>query len=55
MAQPDGFVLVEGDWALLDTPAAPTSSWLQYIRWYVDRNSLSVSHTRVAVYIRPEQ
>ena len=54
-AQPDGFVLVEGDWSLLDWPAAPTADWLQYIRWYVDRNALSASHTRLAVYIRPEQ
>ncbi len=55
MAEPDGFVTVEGDWSLLDRPAAPTSGWLQFVRWYVDRNSLSVSHTRLAVYIRAEQ
>ncbi len=55
MAVPDGFVAVEGDWSLLDRPAAPTAGWLQFVRWYVDRNSLSVSHTALAVYIRAEQ
>ena len=54
MAQPEGFAVVEGEWSLLDSTANPTGGWLAYLRWYSDRNDLSLSHSPMAVYIRSE-
>ena len=54
-ARPDGFSVVEGDWALVREMEPPTSGFLDVLRWYVDRNTLAVSPAAVAVYTRAKE
>lgn len=54
LPQPEGFAVLEGQWSLLDDVQTPTGGFLQLLRWYTDRNRLSVSHSPLAVYIRSE-
>jgi hypothetical protein len=50
--RPDGFSVVEGNWALTREMDPPTSGFLDLLHWYVDRNTLAVSPAAVAVYTK---
>lgn len=51
-AIPEGFAVVEGQWALLRERTGPDGDWLDYLRWYFNRNTLGVGSLPVSVYIR---
>lgn len=53
--RPVGFAPVQGPWNLLQSPALPTQSPLQYLRWFTNRNSLAVSSSSASVYLREKQ
>ncbi len=50
---PEGFVPVEGDWALTRSIRTPTADTLDYLHWLLDRNTLAARPDRIAVYTRP--
>jgi hypothetical protein len=51
----DGFSPLAGDWQLLRAPDVPLSGFLAYLKWFSDRNSLSITSEPVAVYVRATQ
>lgn len=51
----EGLTPLPGDWQLLREPDVPLSGFLAYLKWFSDRNSLSVSSEPVAVYVRATQ
>lgn len=52
--RPDGYVPVEGNWALTRAVAPPTDGVLDYLHWLIDRHRLPVTGTAVAVYVRAQ-
>jgi hypothetical protein len=51
---PEGYAIVEGDWALTRS-IAPPQGFLQYVHWLSDRNSLTIKPHAVAVYTRKDR
>jgi hypothetical protein len=49
---PDGFSIVDGEWALLRERSGPEGGQLDYLRWYFNRNTLGVGSVPVHVYLR---
>lgn len=49
---PEGFDVLEGSWALLGERQGPDGDFLDYLRWYANRNTLNADHLAVAVYVR---
>ena len=47
-----GFSPLEGRWVLLQGIEAPTASPLRYLEWLIDRHSVKVTPTLVALYIK---
>lgn len=52
---PDGFAPLEGEWSLIREVEAPTGRFLDYLKWFSNRNTLDISGTPVAVYVRADQ
>jgi hypothetical protein len=52
---PEGFVRLEGSWALTRRIRAPTADGLDYLHWLLDRNTLASRPEGIAVYTRPGQ
>ncbi|OAI40053.1 hypothetical protein AYO38_06545 [bacterium SCGC AG-212-C10] len=50
--KPEGFVPVDGNWTLERVIPSPAQSFLRYVRWFADRNSLVINTEGVAVYTR---
>jgi hypothetical protein len=50
LPQPDGYVPVTGDWALVRTIEPPTGGFLDYLNWFSDRNGVVTRNEAVAVY-----
>lgn len=53
--RPEGYAIVEGQWALLRERTGPDGDWLDYLRWYFNRNTLGVGSLPVAVYLRSSE
>lgn len=53
--RPEGYAIVEGQWALLRERTGPEGDWLDYLRWYFNRNTLGVGSLPVAVYLRASE
>ena len=49
---PEGFSIVDGEWALLRERTGPEGGLLDYLRWYFNRNTLGVGSTPVSVYLK---
>ena len=49
---PEGFDVLDGSWALLEEREGPDGDFLDYLRWYANRNALNADHLAVAVYVR---
>ncbi len=54
-APPDGFTRLEGEWALTQEVAPPTGEILDYLRWFIDRNTLTVTADKAIVYTRNKE
>lgn len=54
-ALPDGYSIVEGEWALLRERTGPEGDWLDYLRWYFNRNTLGVGSLPVSVYLKASE
>lgn len=52
---PEGFDVLDGSWALLGERAGPDGDFLDYLRWYANRNTLNADHLAVAVYVRESE
>jgi hypothetical protein len=52
---PEGLAPVNGDWSLQRELHAPTSDFLDYLRWFSNRNVLNITSQAVAVYLRADQ
>jgi hypothetical protein len=52
---PEGFAPINGDWSLQRELHAPTADFLTYLRWFSNRNVLSITSEPVAVYLRAKQ
>lgn len=55
LPKPDGMDPLEGDWALVNEVDQPSSSFLAYLHWLIDRRSVTTSPSQVAVYVRTQQ
>jgi hypothetical protein len=55
LPQPDGYIPVTGDWALLRMIEPPAGSFLDYLNWFSDRNGVVIRNEAVAVYTRPSE
>ena len=53
--RPDGLTAVEGNWSLRRDIEAPTGGLLDYLGWFIDRNSAEVRSGGVAVYSKASQ
>ncbi|MFN0094646.1 MAG: hypothetical protein ACKVVT_07690 [Dehalococcoidia bacterium] len=53
--RPEGFDVVEGNWALTRERRAPTADALAYLHWLFDRNTLRTVPSDLAVYVRGAQ
>lgn len=51
---PEGFVIVEGDWALTRTIRAPTADLLDSLHWFLDRNTIASRGVSISVYTREQ-
>ncbi len=52
--RPEGWVALDGTWALTASIAPPTGGILEYIKWLEDRNTVVVSQAPIAVYVRAQ-
>lgn len=52
---PEGFARLEGDLAMVEGVAPPTSGFLAYVGWLVDRNILATTGDRAVVYTRDKE
>jgi hypothetical protein len=52
--QPEGFAMLAGDWALTRSIRTPTADTLDFLHWWLDRNTLVPRPDRIAVYTRSE-
>jgi hypothetical protein len=50
---PEGFATLEGDWALIRRVVEPTSDWLDYLNWMLDRSTLTVRSEPILVFTGP--
>ncbi len=53
--RPDGFNSLDGEWSFLRKPVPPTANWLQYLRWFTNRNVLAHTQDPVVVYVKARQ
>ncbi|MCA9829879.1 MAG: hypothetical protein KC495_05355 [Dehalococcoidia bacterium] len=51
---PEGFVIVEGNWALTRTIRAPTADLLDSLHWFLDRNTVASQGVSISVYTREQ-
>ncbi|MGD9932745.1 MAG: hypothetical protein AB7T37_03420 [Dehalococcoidia bacterium] len=51
---PEGFVVVEGSWALTRTIRAPTADLLDSLHWFLDRNMIASKGVSISVYTREQ-
>lgn len=54
LPKPDGMDPLEGSWALVNQVDQPSSSFLAYLHWLVDRRYITTNPLPVAVYIRTQ-
>ena len=54
-APPEGFAPLAGEWQLLREPRAPVNDFLDYLRWFTNRNVLDNTSEPVAVYVKVKQ
>lgn len=54
LPKPDGMDPLEGDWALIEEVDPPSSSFLAYLHWLIDRHSVKSSPMQIAVYVRTQ-
>ncbi|MBI5947705.1 MAG: hypothetical protein HY875_06180 [Chloroflexi bacterium] len=52
---PDGFTRLEGEWAFMQAIKPPTGDGLDYLRWFIDRNSPAVMAEKAIVYTRDKE
>lgn len=55
LIRPEGFVALEGNWALtreVVPPSPGAADYLPYLRWLIDRHSVTIKPSKLAVYIR---
>jgi len=55
LPQPEGFLPLEGQWALTEAVHTPSDTLLDYLHWLIDRNSLAVTPERIAIYVRASE
>ena len=51
---PEGFVVVDGGWALTRTIRAPTADLLDSLHWFLDRNMIASRGVPISVYTREQ-
>jgi len=49
---PEGYSVLEGSWSFEGIRRGPSGGFLDYLRWFSDRNSLQNSSLPIAVYLR---
>jgi hypothetical protein len=52
---PEGMTPLDGTWALAQSTRSPTSGFLRYLRWFTNRNTLTVTPEPVGVFVRAQQ
>jgi hypothetical protein len=55
LPRPEGFVALEGRWVLKQEVEPPTGGGLQYLRWLIDRHSVQINPSLVAVYVKAKE
>lgn len=52
---PEGYSVLDGQWAILRERRGPDSEFLDYLRWQANRNTLPVGRVPVVVYLKAGQ
>lgn len=52
LAAPEGYSVLDGEWAILRERQGPDADFLDYLRWLANRNTLPTGRVPVTVYLK---